>query len=97
MDQRIYSLHVDLRVTLATDWIVGGDADRFRMESRRYLKTPAQMMYNTPEQIFDELERIGLLGPGNYNVLRELTRNLHVEIQDIISEFERKMGINQQN
>ena len=63
------------------------------MNSWSYLKTPYQRSKKDAGEICNELEKKGLLRPGDYSVLKELVEGLHVEILDIIKDTENEMGI----
>ena len=86
-------LHNKVLTKLSSDWIVGTDLGKFQMNSWSYLKTLYQRNKKDAGEICNELEKKGLLRPGDYTVLKELVQGLHVEILDIIKDTESEMGI----
>ena len=85
-------IHNDLLKILTIDWLVGTDLSRFQQSSRIHLNTPALQAIKDAREICDVLESKGLLGTGNYKVLKELTQDLHVEIRRKIEKAEQEIN-----
>ena len=84
-------IHHKLLTDIATEWIVGPDLTKFQMNSWLYLTTQAQRRIKDVPEICTQLEHKGLLGPGNYDVLRKLVNGLHVEITKLIEKADQEI------
>ncbi|XP_061184615.1 uncharacterized protein LOC133192634 [Saccostrea echinata] len=95
-------LHNKLLATLALDYLhprvrEGVDKKRFLLNCRNYLTTPRERSIDDVVEVFDTLESKGLLAPGRYSVLRELVRDIGIELLRKIDETEAQMGQTQGN
>lgn len=92
-DQRIRRLHNDLKARLAVDYLHptvngGTDRQRFLMNCRDYLTTPREQAIENVVNVLDIFEQKGIMSPGEYGNLKEVVRNLNVEILELIREAE---------
>lgn len=92
-DQRIRRLHNDLKARLAIDYLHptvngGTDRQRFLMNCRDYLTTPREQAIENVVNVLDIFEQKGIMSPGEYGNLKEVVRNLNVEILELIREAE---------
>lgn len=92
-DQRIRRLHNDLKKKLAIDYlhpVVNGGTDhqRFLMNCRDFLTTPREQAIENVVEVLDIFEQRGIMSPGEYGNLKEVVRDLNVEILELIRETE---------
>lgn len=92
-DQRIRRLHNDLKTKLAIDYLHptvnrGIDHQRFLMNCRDYLTTPREQAIENVVEVLDTFEQRGIMSPGEYGNLRNVVRDLNVEILELIREAE---------
>lgn len=92
-DQRIRRLHNDLKAKLAIDYLHptvngGTDHQRFLMNCRDFLTTPREQAIENVVKVLDIFEQKGIMSPGEYGNLKEVVRDLNVEILKLIRETE---------
>lgn len=58
------------------------------MNCRDYLTTPREQAIENVVYVLDIFEKKGIMSPGEYGNLKEVVRNLNVEILELIREAE---------
>ncbi|XP_061184616.1 uncharacterized protein LOC133192635 [Saccostrea echinata] len=96
--KKMKDLHINLISTIALDYLdpsinSGHDHQRFLLNCRRYLKTPREQSIRDVVKVLDCFEQKGLMSPGHYHVLKDVVKDVNVQIVELIEETEGKMGI----
>ncbi|XP_062603027.1 uncharacterized protein LOC134264761 [Saccostrea cucullata] len=96
--EKMKELHINLISSIALDYLdpsvnSGYDHQRFLLNCRRYLKTPREQSIRDVVKVLDCFEQKGLMSPGNYKVLKDVVKDVNVQIVELIKDTERNMGI----
>ena len=93
-DDKIRSLHKRLLyTTIAIDYLhpsvqYGIQADRFRAKCQEYLKSPIDYSKENVTDLLYRLENKGLISIGDYDILKEIVKDIHIDLIKEINKTE---------
>ncbi|KAK3085118.1 hypothetical protein FSP39_024705 [Pinctada imbricata] len=67
--------------------------EKFKLSSFLYLTSPVERTVTTTHDIWDVLERKGLLGLQNYSLLKKLVKDIDGELIDLIEDAEDRISL----
>ena len=93
-DDKIHAIHKRLLyTTIAIDYLHksvqdGIQAERFRAKCQEHLKSPVDNSKENVKELLSCLEDKGLISIGDYDILREIVKGIHIDLIKEINKTE---------
>lgn len=95
--EKIRNLHNKLLSAVALDYLDksingGHDHRRFLLNCRKHLTTPREQSITNVTDVLDLFERKGIMSPGDYQILKDMVKDVNQQIVHLIEETEQSIN-----